>query len=515
MLTSGTQTSMPLGIAPVLIAAASLPWLLLSLPVTGWFGELLPYDQHRVVQLGALIFSGLMVSLMAKPWVHGTHALGMHGLALVAVVMVVGLLSASQSARPMLAVQEVVVWGLIVCCGLQVAGWCQVDSGSDRVLAGLAAVSVVGHILSFFVGYLGILQFGPPVMDTHMVPGYGNYRVFNHYQTWLFPIVLSFWRWVPERPGWRVGTALLSGLWFSMAYVTGARATLFAVAVAIAAALIVFRKHAVLLARSALAGALIGAALWAIAFLALPTVMWGVPAVEDSGLMRVGLSRRDVLWTQAAELLRQSPWLGVGPMHFAYFPNPVSSGPHNFSLQLAAEWGLPVAVLVCFGIGLALIRHVAAIRRQPDPAGGVAWLDVVLWVSLLAGAIDAQLSDSMNMPMSQMWMLLVAGWALGRASRGLGRRRGTTGFRGIGIPGRLIPVALAVLVFVVIWPTPTKLSEIYVRNRACCFTEIPRHRHYSYRFWRQGWILPGSWSDSKSPEKRETLDPPAPRPGTT
>jgi O-antigen ligase len=48
---------------------------------------------------------------------------------------------------------------------------------------------------------------------------------------------------------------------------------------------------------------------------------------------------RWTLWRISMEAALAHPLLGIGPMHFAYVDNGEGAHPHNFWLQLAAEWG--------------------------------------------------------------------------------------------------------------------------------------------------------------------------------
>ena len=62
--------------------------------------------------------------------------------------------------------------------------------------------------------------------------------------------------------------------------------------------------------------------------------------------MQPSFSVRLILWKQAVNLIKQHPFFGVGPQHFAYYPNEWGAHPHNAVLLFATEWGLPVIHLI-------------------------------------------------------------------------------------------------------------------------------------------------------------------------
>ncbi len=80
-------------------------------------------------------------------------------------------------------------------------------------------------------------------------------------------------------------------------------------------------------------------------------------------------------WTWA--MARDHPWWGVGPgafpvafTHYQRIPYVSSENPHNLYLELAAEYGLPAAILALCALVVFLGRVGKLIRRNPnsDPA---------------------------------------------------------------------------------------------------------------------------------------------------
>lgn len=103
---------------------------------------------------------------------------------------------------------------------------------------------------------------------------------------------------------------------------------------------------------------------------------WRLPqpstgATDTSFLWRLHILR----WTWA--MVRNHPWWGVGPgafpvalTHYQRLPYVSGVNPHNLYLEIAAEYGLPAALLAVAALGGFLWRVGAVIRRAPakDPS---------------------------------------------------------------------------------------------------------------------------------------------------
>jgi len=128
------------------------------------------------------------------------------------------------------------------------------------------------------------------------------------------------------------------------------------------------------------AGAVVAGLLAAVALGIAVTLRAGGTLRAALGLEGVALgpsiTERVRLWREALDLIRAAPWTGVGPGRFGVAGNPAvldwERYAHNEYLQVAAELGLPVLVLVLVLV-VALFRD---LLRSPDPAAllGVALL---------------------------------------------------------------------------------------------------------------------------------------------
>ncbi len=129
--------------------------------------------------------------------------------------------------------------------------------------------------------------------------------------------------------------------------------------------------------------------------LGLPLRLWslvGVGTADTSFAWRLHILR----WTWA--MMQEHPWWGVGPgaypvalLHYQRVPYVAGENPHNLYLELAAEYGLPVAILLMLVLGSVLLRAATAARRPPveDPVRRcLAILVATLAAFLVHSAVD-------------------------------------------------------------------------------------------------------------------------------
>jgi O-antigen ligase len=123
-----------------------------------------------------------------------------------------------------------------------------------------------------------------------------------------------------------------------------------------------------------------------LATLTLPTLLEWVTGIRGSNALErfqehVGCSSRSVLWANVLDLIAAKPWLGWGwgELKFAHFIFPYTGerfcelldNAHNLPLHLAVTLGLPLALLLCATLLLALWR--ARLWRAHDTRQHLAW----------------------------------------------------------------------------------------------------------------------------------------------
>jgi putative inorganic carbon (HCO3(-)) transporter len=165
---------------------------------------------------------------------------------------------------------------------------------------------------------------------------------------------------------------------------------------------------------------------------------WGTGGAGDtSTAWRVHILR----WTWA--IIRDHPWLGVGPgafpvalTHYQRIPYVGGENPHNLYLEVAAEFGVAVGILVLAGLILFLGQAVMAARRLPEgsPARGR--------LAALIGAVGAfAIHSAFDLDWSFPAIAMTVATILGIVSARLSETR--TSRRGVGIP---LPRTLLILI---------------------------------------------------------------------
>jgi O-antigen ligase len=264
-----------------------------------------------------------------------------------------------------------------------------------------------------------------PLLMMELFPGFENYRFFNHMQTVALPLCLlgtwSGWgtKLELERWGRRIAWFALVTSWALLIFTTG-RATLVGVGVATILAALLFGSLGRQVAKRMMIAAGAGWLLYVLLFWALPKVL-GIP-LETPVLQQIqqtqSIEMRLMLWQLAWTNTIESPWWGIGPMHYAHRINVEAAHPHNVVMQLLSEWGIPLTLLAAACALGWMLRFTSKLRQlihyqlKPLPAPFLL-LGIVLWMSVTGALIDGQFSGNFVMPVSQMWIAMVIGWALG------------------------------------------------------------------------------------------------------
>jgi O-antigen ligase len=152
---------------------------------------------------------------------------------------------------------------------------------------------------------------------------------------------------------------------------------------------------------------LVALASYAVALVVLPALAGLDPAASGAwARLRAGdapCSGRMTLWGNVLQLIAQKPWLGWGwgELDYAHFITlypgtrfcDILDNAHNLPLQLAVEFGVPAALLVC-GTGLWLLWR-GQPWRDTNPTRQMAWgiLAVILLHSMLEASNAQEVHD--------------------------------------------------------------------------------------------------------------------------
>lgn len=467
---------MGLPITPLLIVA------LMLLVATGldWNADLAWYDQHRIEQIGllsAMVLGVLTIwrqdlarSVMNLPsWIRWAFVWAF-GL---------GLLSAVSAAYPRFAVLE---WAtLLLLLGLALLlkeqarqNAIRFDVWAIRLVVSLAVVVALKLMTSYLAALIAIGH-----LDTIMLfeGSFSNRRFFGQVASMVVPLLAYplLKNDLPRLQRW--GLYALLSVWWMLIIVSGTRGTWVALGVASVTLALVAWHASYRWLKIQLLTVTVGALLFGVMFVWVPLWLEQGAIVENRLSNLATLSGRDELWHLAWMQIVAHPWLGIGPMHFAAIRNDFGAHPHNALLQLTAEWGVPAALALVLPAVSGLIVLLVRLRQ---PAVSHNLLLVCLAASLLAVSVQSMVDGVIVIPYTQVWLVLVAGWALGVYSRDKVQVASASQLIRLGVPV-LSLLALAAL-----------LNGIYpeVFNRA----EITKafvdagNQLVPPRYWAVGWI---------------------------
>jgi O-antigen ligase len=315
--------------------------------------------------------------------------------------------------------------------------------------------------------------------------GYANYRFFNHVQSIALPVVAI----ATTIAG---SVAMRRCAWFSLVtgfaflFFLGGRATLCGLTIGWLLCAVCARRTAMPVMRNLLLSAFAGLALYVLLFILAPLVL-GMPADRLDASRTGSVHARFELWRLAWEYIVSSPWLGIGPMHYAHHVNPEAAHPHNAYLQIAAEWGVPVAVLVIAMALTGMHRFMSRLRRITDEHE--ALIGTGLLLALTSALVDAFFSGNLVMPVSQLWFAMAVGWAFAWYAR---NGRVSSGPAHPAVHSRRVNHwVLAVLLvssqlwlWWSIWPEWVDLPAHLERVKL----ELANNERLNPRFWSHGWF---------------------------
>lgn len=397
-------------IAPLLLVSLTL------LVATGvdWNADLTWYDQHRIEQIALLstiafgVFSvwqkDIATFIMCLPrWTRSAFTLAF-GL---------GLLSAVTANYSRFATLEwstiLLLFGLAILLGEQARRTgIQFDIMATRLIVALSIIIA----LKIMVGYLAAMVTIKHLDTVMLFEGtFSNRRFFGQVASMAIPLLAyPLLRNSVNKSAW-IALFILLAIWWMLAIVSGTRGTWVAILLA-SVVLALWDWHT---SRGWLklqfVASLAGIALFALLFVWLPYYIKLDATIENRLSNLSTLSGRGELWTLAWTQIQAHPWLGIGPMHLAAIHNNVGAHPHNAILQLAAEWGIPAALMLILPAAFGIVRLLARLRqRRKDSPDSLL---VCLIAGLSAASVQAMVDGMIVIPYTQIWLALIAGWALG------------------------------------------------------------------------------------------------------
>jgi len=477
------------------VLAHPASWLLLAVaayvflaPNIDFAPHLTWHDGQRLAQL--VLFGVVAVGLVVPGVANAVSSIwaalpGWNRMAWLA-AFALGLVSAVQAPLERWALLEWAMLLLLLVVVLGVAAGRRAGGFAlDRVLMMIVYATAVAYISKTVVVYVAMLTvgatYGQGFNVRELFTGFSNIRFFGHVQTLLLPfLLLPALCWV-ARLRYRLLLGIVPALWWMLVVASGTRGTWVALLIGVLVVLAFGGQTGRRWIKWQIAGLACGLLCYAVFVLLVPNLMDQPASFLHRTEDIITLSGREVIWTAALSYTSEHPWLGIGPMHFAYFTNAVAAHPHNAILQFMAEWGVPAALLftVVFAAGgLAFAGRVRQVVASADVQTGM--IAVALLAALAGGAAQAMVDGMLVMPVSQIVLALICGWALGFYLMG------HSSIAPCGVVEKRLAAAIIILALgCVVYGVQPEIGHLEQREEQ--YLALPDTRLLP-RFWAQGWI---------------------------
>lgn len=438
----------------VSLLAAALPGLyLLITSTTTLVSGIWPYDVKRMLQFALLLALFLLPALNRRirqelgallacvpRWI---------GLTLLA-VCAWGVLSAAVNARSAMhlanSLSEVALLTALVLAVFVVAACRRISERAfDRVAVGLLALTgltvAVQELVAVAAAHANDLGYSYETALQY----FSKPRFYNQVQSWTVPVIVALPLLFPRYSLARWLCLIVLGLHWYVILMTAGRGTFVALATAFVFAVVFFPSLRKRLLQWQAAGLLLGAIVYVFVLFSfetdfLNTATGSFPELELSssaqtaaadpkaqvateprsrfleeslGRPMAHTSGRSWMWKFTLNDALQNPLLGIGPMNYACTSGVWFGHPHNFPLQVAAEWGMPVAQALLAIVIVLLLRTSQIIRRGTFSSADDTNFAGLLFLGVVAAAVHACFSGVPVMPASQVTGLIVCGILLG------------------------------------------------------------------------------------------------------
>ncbi len=387
------------------ILLAWLVYLLLAPTIGfGWIESW--HNEQRAVQIVLLAFTAVAYCLVGVLTPSDSDARWQLPVLLL-VFLGLGLISALRTQFVFAALAEVSLFTLLAILAILTARVVSTDVARYvRWARWFSLLFATAYVLGVATRYLAAVNLERAIDLDVLILGYANPRFPSALHAILIPfLALTVIEKTELRSLRACAAVVLSFLW-AINLGLGTRGIWFAYALAIpvTVALSGWRPSArpvAVLTLTALAGVGLYFVFFSIAG-ALTGVGVAVQAPTDN---LTTVTSREVLWQLSWNAIKSSPILGIGPMQFAVLASHVGAHPHNWPLQIAAEWGLPALGLLTF----ALFQIGKAVVHTASKDFTLAVMTLAVAVALLLGLVDGNLV----MPVSQIGAALTVGLLIG------------------------------------------------------------------------------------------------------
>ncbi|MCE8038892.1 O-antigen ligase family protein [Halomonas sp. MCCC 1A11062] len=341
----------------------------------------------------------------------------------------------------------------------------------------------LGGVVLFFLFFYSFLSFDSLLFQKDFLHrrfiaySFDNIRHFSDVAVGLMPLALLY---IVSRPRPSVIAAVLCFLplsfWWYLLFLSEGRAGILSLALAMVIALALFRQSAYWPVTTLFGSSLAGLAGW-----------WFVNPLRKTVEGKEVIFHRDItsdsnrfdLWRTAIEYSLENFPFGIGPMQFAGDGRLSYAHAHNIIFNTAAEWGLPIALMLLALILYGCWKIYRRSRVIPDQDQPVYACLVMAFVGVI---VNVQFAGAHIFPLSSLVMALAIGLVFGyRDSRQPLPER----------PVGPVPIqatllwAGMMLMMAYLLHAGMELYWLSLDSRLICMQEIGRAYLYP-RFWAQG-----------------------------
>jgi putative inorganic carbon (hco3(-)) transporter len=314
--------------------------------------------------------------------------------------------------------------------------------------------------------------------------GFSNVRFYGQFLVWTMPFLVGVLATNPKLPYRPVLVILLIFDW-AFEFLALTRAFLVAMAVTLPMIFWFTKSYWLLYAKWLLFTAAGGFAMYVLMLHVLPGLL-GVDvsyAIQfSSGRDMFDSSGRLQLWLDALLLMLNHPWLGAGPMMTALDSvSQIAAHPHNYVLQLLAEWGIPFTLLVHGGALVGVNKLRKLIQNAPTDS---ALLALPITASLSAGSVAGLFDGLLVMPVSLVYMSLILACCAG-LWRNLTPEVQRCNFSCWAIPVLIVPSLFVAAFSIINWPYSASNTPASVPMSGNGYQLLTK---FNPRFWWTGHI---------------------------
>jgi O-antigen ligase len=394
---------------------------IIFLPLCNLFPVINLFDDQRVYQILLLCIALLDLSLSSF-YISGVLSVLLKiplqarlGLLSILILAIISALTAPLSNYAFL---ELSVYISIFLFSLAVAAlFIQNPKLLQKAVFIFCIISCTLYQLTFFAGYLASFIENIPLAWPEPFSGFSNIRFFNQYHLWIFFLVSTPLLIYPTLSfRLRNFVKVIALGWAILLFASGSRGAILAVFLSLLICWLIFKQYAmpfIKLNLCLLSSGFIGDLFLfkLLPFLLGSDVFSGWRTVDQ---LTTDAPRLYLLQTSLTHI-KNHPWLGIGPMHYAYYPNSIAMHPHNSLLQWAAELGLPSTIILLI---IIIIGVIAWIKRYnqiciPSNDNEKQLLPIILLSTLIANLGYSLVDGVIVMPMSQILLGIISGWMFG------------------------------------------------------------------------------------------------------